>query len=100
MDTNLLLSIVQIITVTVTPIIVWVLGMKYQNRKAKQDAKMSVFLSLMANRRIDPISKEWVDSLNVIDVVFQDNANVRQAWKNYFESLHGKQPILTYCMKK
>lgn len=92
MDTNIVLAIVQIITVTATPIIVWVLGMKYQKRKAKNDAKMEVFLTLMANRRVDPISKEWVDSLNVIDVVFQDDANVRQAWKNYFESLHEKSP--------
>lgn len=27
----------------------------------------------MADRKSNPITKEWVDALNTIDVVFQDN---------------------------
>lgn len=92
MDTNLILTIAQVIAVAVVPVIVWYMGIKYQKRKAKNDAKMRVFLTLMANRRTDPVSQEWVDSLNVIDVVFQEDDNVRQAWKNYFDSLHEKSP--------
>ena len=92
MDTSLFLAIVQIIAVTATPIIVWGLGKKYQDRKAKRDAKMRVLLTMMANRKSNPLTKEWVDSLNIIDVVFQDVIKVRLAWKEYFDSLNNKSP--------
>ena len=92
MDTNLVLTIAQVLAVAVVPIIVWFIGIKYQDRKAKKNAQMNVFLTLMANRKAIPISKEWVDSLNIIDVVFQDNKKVRQAWKEYFDSLNNKSP--------
>lgn len=90
MDTNLLLSIVQIAAVAVIPIIVWLLGIKYQDRKSKRDAQLSLFLTLMANRQTNPISREWVDALNSIDVVFQDNIKVRKAWREYLDSLNQK----------
>ena len=64
----------------------------YQDRKAKNDAKLNVFFSLLANRKSAPITKEWVDSLNVIDVVFQDEKKVREAWKAYHDSLNNKSP--------
>ena len=69
---QILIGIGQIIAVAVIPIIIWVLGIKYQDRKAKKDAQLRVFLKLMADRKSNPITKEWVDALNIIDVVFQD----------------------------
>lgn len=92
MDTNLILTIVQVVAVAVVPIIVWFIGIKYQDRKAKKDAQLNVFLTLMANRKANPITREWVNSLNIIDVVFQDDKRVRQAWKEYFDSLNNKSP--------
>jgi hypothetical protein len=44
----------------------------------------------MANRQKNPISESWVDALNSIDVVFQDNKKVRAAWKEYLDSLNQK----------
>lgn len=60
----------------------------YQNRKTIKDAKTSLFLNLMAHRVSVPITQEWVDALNQIDAVFQDNKKVINAWRAYFESLH------------
>ena len=90
MDTNLVLAIVQIVAVAIVPIIVWFIGVKYQDRKAKKDAQQRLFLTLMANRQKYPISQEWVDALNCIDVVFQDNIKVRNAWREYLDSLNKK----------
>lgn len=42
----------------------------------------------MANRKTTTILKEKVDALNLIDVVFQDDKKVRQAWKDYHNSLN------------
>lgn len=92
MDTNLILSIVQIVAVSVIPIIVWLAGVKYQDRKAKKQAQLELFLTLMANRQKNPISREWVDALNSIDVVFQDDKKVRAAWRDYLDSLDQKSP--------
>ena len=48
---QIIIGIGQIIAVAIIPIIVWVLGIKYQNRKAKKDAQLRVFLTLMADRK-------------------------------------------------
>lgn len=90
MDTNLILSIVQIVSVAAVPFIVWYIGVKYQDRKTKKEAQLRLFLTLMANRQKNPISENWVDALNSIDVVFQDNKKVRAAWKEYLDSLNQK----------
>lgn len=88
MDTQIILSICQIVAVTIIPIVVWVGGAKFQDRKAKKDAKLRLFLTLMANRKTTFIQKEKVDALNLIDVVFQDDKRVRNAWKSYLDSLN------------
>lgn len=90
MDTNLILTIVQIVSVAVIPIVVWFLGVRYQDRKTKKDAQLKLFLTLMANRQKNPISQEWVDALNSIDVVFQEDMKVRTAWRDYLDSLNQK----------
>lgn len=87
MDTNLWLTIAQIISVAVIPIIVWWMGVRWNQRIAKENAKRELFFTLMANRKSLLISKEWVDALNKIDVVFQDDKKVRRAWREYFDSL-------------
>lgn len=87
MDTNLILAISQVIAVAIIPIVVWLMGIFWQNRKAKYDAKRSLFFTLMANRKVSPPNKEWVDALNTIDIVFQDNKKVRKAWREYYDSL-------------
>lgn len=66
------------------------MGIKYQDRKSKKQAQLDLFLTLMANRKKDPISREWVDALNSIDVVFQENQKVRAAWREYLDSLNQK----------
>ena len=90
MDTNLILSIVQVVSVAIIPIVVWFIGVKYQDRKTRKQAQLDLFLTLMANRQKNPISQEWVDALNSIDVVFQENRRVRNAWKEYLDSLNQK----------
>lgn len=90
MDTSVILSIVQVVSVALIPLIVWFIGVKYQDRKTKKQAKLDLFLTLMANRQKNPISREWVDGLNSIDVVFQDDKKVRAAWREYLDSLNEK----------
>lgn len=92
MDTQTFLAICQIVGVTIIPMIIWLGGTKFQDRKAKKDAKRHLFFTLMANRKTTTILKEKVDALNLIDVVFQDDKKVRQAWKDYHNSLNSLSP--------
>lgn len=92
MNWEMVIGIGQILAVAVIPVIVWFLGIKHQDRKAKRRAQEQVFFTMMADRGTNPITKEWVDALNVIDVVFQDNKKVRNAWKEYLSSLNEKSP--------
>ncbi len=41
----------------------------------------------MAKRRTFPPTIEWVDALNVIDVVFADTPQVVQLWHEYYAGL-------------
>ena len=80
---QIIIGIGQIIAVAIIPIIVWVLGIKYQNRKAKKDAQLRVFLTLMADRKSTPITKEWVDALNTKEVELEEIKKDSLAWREY-----------------
>ena len=84
-----ILGIGHVVAVLIIPPTVWVLSVMAQNRKGKREAQMKVFLTLMADRQSDPITKRWVDALNVIDVVFQSSRRVRRAWGAYMDCLDG-----------
>jgi hypothetical protein len=85
-------GIFQLISITFIPIIVVFISIWYQNRQIRQKAKMDLFLKLMAHRRLSPITQQWVDSLNTIDVVFQNDKKVQLSWRAYYESLHETDP--------
>lgn len=89
---QIFIGIGQIIAVAIIPFITWWVSVKYQDRKTKKEAQLRLFLTLMADRKSTPITKDWVDALNTIDVVFQDNKKVRQAWREYLDSLNEKSP--------
>ena len=92
MDTNLILVVAQISAVAIVPFVVWWLGVKWQDHKTRQDAKVKLFTTLMRTRDIHVETREWIESLNLIDVVFQDDSKVRDAWHAYHDSLNANSP--------
>ena len=50
---QIIIGIGQIIAVAIIPIIVWVLGIKYQNRKAKKDAQLRAEFNLQMQQNSD-----------------------------------------------
>lgn len=84
---NFFLAYGQIVAVSIIPVALWFLGVNYQNRKTKRDTKLKLFLTLIANRKYSPLTKEYIHALNQVDVVFQDDLKVRQSWRDYIESL-------------
>ncbi len=87
MDTQTILSIVQLFAVAAIPVFIWLVGNKQMRKKEKVDAKRELFFTLMKCRKTGYVTRERADALNLIDVVFQDDNKVREAWKNYLSSL-------------
>lgn len=92
MDTSTILSICQVAAVAIMPLLIWIAGNGYEKRKSKRDAKRNLFFTLMKNRKSFYATKEKVDALNLIDVVFQDDRKVRNAWREYLASLNQNSP--------
>jgi len=82
------LNLIAIIAIIVGPVAAVMITLWHQDRKQKIDAKKRLFLSLMAHRKALPPNPEWVNALNVIDVVFADHPNVVSLWHEYYNLLH------------
>lgn len=79
---------VEIIAIVLSPVTAVCVTLWWQRRKEKRDAKIRLFTTLMAFRKSYPVSYEWANSLNVIDVVFADSPTVVEHWRRYYENLH------------
>ncbi len=83
---------ISILAVIVSPIIPIVITLWYHSYKEKRDGKRNLFYTLMAHRKSSPPAYEWVNALNLIDVVFADNPKVLQLWHEYYDLLHTQPP--------
>lgn len=83
-------EILNLIAIIIIPITAVIIGQYLQNRLQKRKDKMDVFRTLMASR--NGWTPERVYSLNIIDIVFANDKNVRKSWKEYFEKLCIENP--------
>ena len=81
------MNIINIAAIVIGPVVAVLITLWWQQRKEKRDAKMRLFTTLMAFRKSYPISYEWANSLNVIDVVFGDTPEVVGRWHEYYSLL-------------
>ena len=61
-------------------------GRKLDNEQNKYNAKRELFLTLFSLRG-NPTHYDFVNGLNQIDIVFQDEEKVLTAWEKLYESL-------------
>lgn len=66
-----------------SPLIAVAATIFWQHRREKRDRKDRIFGILMAHRRLSPPSRDYVDALNLIDVVFAKDDRVLQLWHEY-----------------
>jgi hypothetical protein len=82
------MGIVSIIAIIVGPIAAVCITLWWQQRKEKRDERMRLFVTLMAHRKSFPPTHDWVNALNLIDVVFADYRSVVARWHEYYALLH------------
>lgn len=81
------MTVLQVIALLLSPVTAVCVTLWWQSRKEKRDAKMRLFTTLMAFRKSYPISYEWANALNLIDVIFEDSPTVLDRWHKYYDNL-------------
>ena len=79
-----MIEVINILAILVSPIIAIYVGSYFQDRAEKRKDKMILFKTILATR-IYGWTYESVNALNLIDIVFFDENNVRMAWKNLYD---------------
>jgi hypothetical protein len=80
------IGVISIVAILVGPIAaVWVTRRMDQHR-VERDRRMDVFRSLMRTRRLR-LSPDHVSALNLVEIEFYNEADVKAAWKDYFTNL-------------
>lgn len=90
--------IFNIVALLLVPIAAVIVGQKLQERAKKREDKMQIFKILMTSRGLG-WNYDMVWALNIIDVVFADDAAVRGQWKIYYDKLCIEEPSDTDLKK-
>ena len=77
-------DIIAIIAILAAPVTAVSITLWWQQRKEKRDAKHRLFITLMAHRKSFPPTHDWVNALNLIDVVFADHPKVLELWHELY----------------
>ncbi len=69
------------------PVVAVLITLWHQERRQKRQVKEHLFQVLMAHRKSIPPNYEWVNSLNLIDVVYADHPRVVCLWHELYDIL-------------
>ncbi len=82
-------DLITIIALFMGPVVAVIITRYNDQIRAKKERQLMTFRALMQNRS-DPVSKEFVAALNLIEVDFNEHLALKNAWKELFEALHPK----------
>ena len=85
-----IMTIINVIAIIAIPIVAVFVGQYLQNRSQQRKDKLDIFKTLMMNRV--GWSVEGVHAMNIIDIVFAKDKNVRSKWKDYYTLLCIQEP--------
>ena len=91
-------DVMNLLTIIVMPIVAVLIGQWLQNRSEKRKDKMYIFKTLMTSR-IYGWTADSVHCQNIIDIVFADDKNVRNAWKDLYDKYCVQNPDETQLKK-
>jgi hypothetical protein len=84
---------IEIIAIVLSPVVAVVVTLIYQRVSEKRKEKFTIYFTLMSNRGYLPPNVQFVNALNVIDVVFYNQKNIVKHWHEYRDELH-KHPFV------
>lgn len=83
------MDVLTLLAILLGPVVAVCITLWWQNRKERRDAKRHLFMTLMAQRK--PPTYEWVQALNLIDVVFAKDKRVVQLWHELYALFQNQQ---------
>ena len=86
-NNNHVIEIINVIAILASPVIALLITVFLQDRKDKRQARMYVFTTLMENRHLT-VTDATIKCLNMIDLYFYNDIQVRRLWKEYFGMLN------------
>ena len=92
------MDIINIFAILLAPIVSVIIGQYLQSNSEKRKDKMHIFKTLMT-ARLYGWTSESVHCLNLIDIVFADDKNVREAWKELYDKYCVESPSDTELKK-
>lgn len=90
---------INVAALIVIPIVAVIIGQYLQTRAKKREDKMRIFTVLM-NTRAFAWTKESVEALNMIDVVFVNDKKVRTAWANLLDAYNSTENSIQLANKR
>lgn len=84
------IEIINIVALIVVPIVAVLIGQYLQDRAQKRKDKMEIFKTLMIARNTWTV--ESVRALNIIDIIFVNDKNVRNAWRDLYDKYRVENP--------
>ncbi len=93
-----LLQVINVVALVIIPILAIILGRWLQDRAEKRKDKMQIFKTLMI-ARVYSYTRESVEALNIIDIVFSDDKSVRDAWAKLYDSYKVVNPDEMHLQK-
>lgn len=87
MDNISVIDIINVIAIAISPAIAVYIGRRLENKAEQRRDKVEIFKTLMTARvtwKHYGWQYESIRALNIIDVVFADDKNVRQTWKELY----------------
>lgn len=82
--TSYILITMNILAIALSPLIANIISIKMNQRNEKRNEKLKILRILMMTR-MNRACIDYANALNLIDVVFYNSKNVRQAYKNLLE---------------
>jgi len=83
------LQVINIIAILLSPIIALLISHALQKKYERKKEKLSILKTLMT-QRVRQNSIEYVNALNVIDIIFSNSEKVRLAYKKLHDSYNQK----------
>ncbi len=71
------------------------LTLAWQRRSERHAAKEELFLTLMEHRKANPPSLDWVNAMNLIEVIFAGHEQVIKNWQALYNVLNNKSQVGT-----
>ena len=87
----IMLDVINILAIIIAPIASVLIGKELQDRAKRRQDKMDIFKTLMTSR-VYGWTTASVYALNIIDIVFADDKQVRSQWKIYYDKLCVSNP--------